>query len=160
MSDRTGASVCAKHFHLLHSGPPRWYTLRSATRLPVSCHPPTLRCTSPHFAQWINQAEWWGTRHRVCICVYIPIPDEARRNSVASIYYNKRDIKRGRPNAMAGDTNISRITRIAHANYEWCINRWKPNDSHRDSTSAIRKKKNLLFNAKNDKNCAKVELVN
>lgn len=53
------------------------------------------RRTSPHFAQWINQAEWWGTRHRVYVYVYIPMSDEARRNSVASIYYNKRDVKRG-----------------------------------------------------------------
>lgn len=80
--------------------------------------PPSLpsrapyRRTSPHFAQWINQAEWWGTRHSVYVYVYIPMSDKARRNSVASIYYNKRDVKRGGQTLEARDIAILRFTGI------------------------------------------------
>lgn len=93
-------------------------------RLPPSRAP--YPRTSPHFAQWINQAEWWGTRHRVHVYVhvYIPISDEARRNSVASIYYNKRDVKRGGQTLEARDISM-RITRIAHADRESSISPWK-----------------------------------
>lgn len=116
-SDRARYPVCAKHFHhyhhhhhlllhlllLLSASVRCYYAMCRPSLVPLTPLAP-YSCISPHFAQWINQAEWWGTRHIAFVYMYsihTDVCDEARRNSVASIYCNKRDVKQG--GQMRGD---------------------------------------------------------
>lgn len=124
-SDRARYPVCAKHFHhhrhfLLHlhlSASVRCYSAMCRPSLVPLTPLAPYSCTFPHFAQWINQAEWWGTRHAAFVYMYsihTDVCDEARRNSVASIYCNKRDVKQG--GQMRGD--IHRYIEN-YANHVW-----------------------------------------